>query len=111
MHPRLAITRACARRHGEFRLSRLRSNGVIHSNRWTLTFPGITKGFTDVHPSPSDVVSTVIEDAVVLAARILSPEVHRKWVTILRSEDLLQHKRCVGCEFLLVDIDCCTVRS
>lgn len=57
-----------------------------------------------MHPSPSDFVSTAVEDVVVLAARILSPEVHRKWVTIFRSEDLLQDKLCVGCEFLLGSI-------
>jgi len=98
MHPRLAIIRACARCRGEFRLSRLRNNAIIHSNRWSSTLSGTTKGSQDVHPSASDLVSTVIEDAVVLAARILSPEVHRKWVTIFRLGDLLQDKRCVGCE-------------
>lgn len=101
MHPRLAIIRACARRQGEFQLSRLRNNAIFHSNRWSSTLSGATKSSTDVHPSPCDFVSTVVEDAVVLAARILSPEVHRKWVTIFRSEDLLQDKRCVGCEFPL----------
>jgi len=53
----------------------------------------------DVHSSPSDFVSTDIEDAVELAARVLSPEVHRKWVTIFRSEYLLQDHRSVACEF------------
>ena len=101
MHPRLAITRTCVKYRGEFRLSRLQNNAIIHSNRWNSTLSGTTKSPTGVHPSPSDFVSTDIEDAVVLAARILSPEVHQKWVTIFRSEALLQDKRCVGCEFPL----------
>jgi len=56
------------------------------------------------HPAPSDFVSNTVEDAVVLAARILSPEVHRKWVTMFRSEGLLQDRLCVGCEFPLGSI-------
>lgn len=52
-----------------------------------------------MHSSLSDFVSPDIEDAVVLAARILSPEVHRSWVAIFRSENLLHDHRGVGCEF------------
>ena len=104
MHPRLAIIRACTRCRGEFELLSQRNNAIIHSNRWNSTLSGTIKGSTNVHPSPSDFISTVVEDAVVLAARILSPEVHRKWVTIFRSEDLLQDKRSVGCEFPLGSI-------